>query len=133
MALMASSQPNMTLKYFSSKLYKIRARLLYSLGQIARPFTTPKYSRNLQGNKTLIYITNYLVGVLKRRERIRAQLGFLMEEVLERGDKLPEWKIIHTKRERNGVAHELAQLARRTRHSVVWRFAAPTWVEHIIA
>jgi len=30
----------MTFKYFSSKLYKIRARLLDSLGQIARPFTT---------------------------------------------------------------------------------------------
>ena len=45
MTLMASSKPTMTLKYFSSKLYIIRARLfkiqpLDFLCQIARPFTT---------------------------------------------------------------------------------------------
>jgi len=39
-----------------------------------------------------------LICMLKKRERIRSQLGFLVEEVLEWGDKLPEWKIIHTKR-----------------------------------
>ena len=40
MTLMASSPPTMTLKYFSSKLYKIRVRLLDSLDQIAKAFTT---------------------------------------------------------------------------------------------
>ena len=45
MALMTSSQPNMTLKYFNSKLYRFRAQpfkiqLLDFLGQISRPFTT---------------------------------------------------------------------------------------------
>ena len=41
-----------------------------------------------------------LVSVLKKRKRIRSQLGFLMEAALEWGDKLLEWKIVHTKRER---------------------------------
>ena len=36
-----------------------------------------------------------------------SQLDFLLEETLEWGEK-----IVHTKRERNGVAHEHAQLAR---------------------
>ena len=37
---LASLQPNMALKYFSSKLYRIRTRSLDSLGQILRLFTT---------------------------------------------------------------------------------------------
>src|SRR6185312_3448862 len=45
MALMTSSQSNMALKYFNSKLYRFRAQpfkvqLLDFLGQISRPFTT---------------------------------------------------------------------------------------------
>jgi len=31
------------------------------------------------------------------------------------------------------AAHELTQLAKRTRHSAVWRFCSPGCVEHIIA
>ncbi|RLN27797.1 hypothetical protein C2845_PM05G26100 [Panicum miliaceum] len=56
-----------------------------------------------------------------------------MEDVLEIGNELPEWMIVHAKRERNSVAHELAHLARRTRHSMVWRFAASRCVEQTIA
>ena len=39
--LVFSSQPNNVLKFFSSKLYKIRARLLDFLVQNVSPFTTP--------------------------------------------------------------------------------------------
>ena len=44
-----------------------------------------------------------------------------------------EWTVVHTRRESNGVAHELAQLAKRNRHSAVWRFVAPVCVEHLVA
>ena len=48
MALMLSSQFNLALNIFSSKLYKIRARTfrvqpLDYLGKKLRPFATPKY------------------------------------------------------------------------------------------
>ena len=49
-----------------------------------------------------------LVETMKKWERNRSQLGFILEEVLELADQLPEWKIAHTRRERNGVAYELA-------------------------
>ena len=42
MAVVDSTQPNKTLKLFSSKLYKIRARPLDFLIQNFKPFTTPK-------------------------------------------------------------------------------------------
>ena len=41
MAIVASSQPNKILKFFSLKLYKIRVRPLDFLGQNLEPFTTP--------------------------------------------------------------------------------------------
>ena len=41
MALMASSQPNKTFKFFNSKLHKIRAWPLDFLVQNVGPFTTP--------------------------------------------------------------------------------------------
>ncbi|KAF8776631.1 hypothetical protein HU200_003355 [Digitaria exilis] len=44
-----------------------------------------------------------------------------------------DWKVVHKRRESNRVAHELAQLAKRTKHSAVWRFAIPVCVEHLIA
>jgi len=53
-----------------------------------------------------------LVETMKKWERNRSQLGFILEEALELADQLPEWKIVHVRRKRNGVAHELTQLAR---------------------
>ena len=46
MALVITSQSNLALKFFSSKLYKIRARPLDYLGQIWRPVTTPRLGSN---------------------------------------------------------------------------------------
>ena len=43
MALVTSSRPNKTLKFFNSKLHKIRARPLDFLVQNIGPFTTPMY------------------------------------------------------------------------------------------
>ena len=50
MALVASSQSNKALKFFSLKLYKIRARLLDFLVQNIGPFTAsnPRTKRHLE-------------------------------------------------------------------------------------
>jgi ribonuclease HI len=63
----------------------------------------------------------------------RSPLKFIIDETIETGHRLSAWTVIHKRRESNRVAHELAQLAKRTRHSAVWQFAAPLCVEQIIA
>ena len=74
-----------------------------------------------------------VAGVLKARNVEHSHLKFILEEAVEAGDKLPSWDVSHSRRESNGAAHELAQLAKRTKHSAVWRFASPVCVEQIIA
>lgn len=76
---------------------------------------------------------NYVVGLLRHGNFQRSRLKFLLEETREAGNMLPEWTTVHVRRERNRAAHELAQLAKRTTHSAVWRFTAPICVEQIIA
>jgi hypothetical protein len=49
----------------------------------------------------------------------RSRLKFIIDEAREAGDGLSDWTDVHTRRENNGVAHELAQLAKRNRHSAM--------------
>jgi hypothetical protein len=70
------------------------------------------------------------VSMLSAGSGMRSFLKFIIDEAIEAGNKLPQWKIIHKRRESNSVAHELAK---RTKDSAVWRFAAPVCVEQIIA
>ncbi|CAO2045543.1 unnamed protein product [Urochloa humidicola] len=74
-----------------------------------------------------------IARLLQKGEGCKSYLKFILEETREAGRSLPEWKVVHTRRERNGAAHELAQLARRTKHAAVWRDSVPVCVEHIIA
>lgn len=62
-------------------------------------------------------------------------IGFTITEAnnKEAGDGLQGWNIVHTKRECNSAAREPAQLAIRTKHSIVWRFNWPVCIEQIIA
>ena len=76
---------------------------------------------------------NYVVDLLLEGKFQRSRLKFLLEETRETGNMLPEWTTVHVRRERNGAAHEVAQLTRRTAHSAVWRFTTPACVEQIIA
>lgn len=46
---------------------------------------------------------------------------------------MPEVVFQAVRRERNFVAHELAQLAKRTNHTAVWRLRAPRCVEQLVA
>jgi hypothetical protein len=62
--------------------------------------------------------------MLSRRSGERSAISFIIDEAIEAGDKLPRWMAIHKRRENNSAAHELAQLAKRSRHSAVWHFAA---------
>ena len=59
MALVASSQSNKALKFFSSKLYMIRARPLDFLIQNVGPFTTPNYNPNMLGSTEVSWRFGY--------------------------------------------------------------------------
>jgi hypothetical protein len=73
-----------------------------------------------------------LKNLFGKRNGERSSLRFILEEALEAGRAIPHWEFVHTGRERNRAAHELAQLAKRTKHSAVWRFRSPSCVEQII-
>ena len=60
-----------------------------------------------------------LVALLQMQGGPCSRLKFIVNEAKLAGEGLPEWTVVHTKRESNWVAHELAQLAKRTRHSTV--------------
>jgi hypothetical protein len=51
-----------------------------------------------------------------------------MEELKHASSVLTEVSYIAVRREQNVVAHELAQLAKRTTHSVMWRMQVPQCV-----
>jgi ribonuclease HI len=74
-----------------------------------------------------------VAAMLAAESGLRSGIKFVIDEALEVGRSLPRWKVIHKKRESNGVAHELAHLAKRTKLEVVWHFAAPVCVEQLIA
>jgi len=52
---------------------------------------------------------------------------------MEEAGKLPRVEFRHVSRMQNQVAHELAQMAKRLRHSAVWRERVPVCVEHVVA
>lgn len=60
-----------------------------------------------------------VAGMLAKRDGGRSNLKFILEEAMAAGGRLPAWKIVHTRRECNSATHELAQLAKRTKHSAV--------------
>ncbi|CAO2192714.1 unnamed protein product [Urochloa humidicola] len=70
---------------------------------------------------------------LRERNAGRSNTSFILEEAMEAAGGLPEWTVVHARRECNEAAHELAQLAKRTKHSATWHSAQPVCIEHIIA
>ena len=63
----------------------------------------------------------------------RSPSTFIIRAALEEARKLLKVEFRHIGRDQNGVAHELAQMAKRLRHSAVWRERAPMCVEQIVA
>ena len=51
----------------------------------------------------------------------RSPSTFIIRAALEEARKLLKVEFRHIGRDQNGVAHELAQMAKRLRHSAVWR------------
>ena len=49
------------------------------------------------------------------------------------GSRLPVLNLSNVKRDRNRVANELAQMAKRLNHKVVWRSHFPACVEQLIS
>jgi hypothetical protein len=74
-----------------------------------------------------------IAEMLATQGGLKSTFRFILNEANEAGRLLPEWKVVHKGRECNGVAHELAHLAKQTKYSTVWRFAALMCVEQIIA
>ena len=73
------------------------------------------------------------VCALLKSQTYRGPLHFIAEEAKQAGGLISEWKIIHTRRERNNAAHKLAQLAMRSNSASVWRNEAPVCIQQIIA
>lgn len=74
-----------------------------------------------------------LVYMLLHPKDHQSKLMFILSEVLEMTLHLPGFRICRTKREQNGVAYELAQLAKRLNHCAVWRDQAPFCIEYLVA
>jgi ribonuclease HI len=82
-------------------------------------------------NQSIILETDCvtIVAMLAEKSGQHSDLKFIVDEAIEASNSIPRWQVVHKRRESNAAAHELAQLAKRTKHSAVWRFAAPVCVE----
>ncbi|TVU07862.1 hypothetical protein EJB05_41234, partial [Eragrostis curvula] len=60
-------------------------------------------------------------------------LVFLLREIKSSSLVLPDVSFQTVKRERNVIAHELSQLAKRNVHTAVWRERVPRCVEALVA
>jgi hypothetical protein len=50
-----------------------------------------------------------VASMLSAGSGMRSCLKFIIDEAIEARSKLPQWKIIHKRRESNSVAHELKE------------------------
>lgn len=74
-----------------------------------------------------------LIQKLRDRGPSISELCFVLDDIWSLGDSMPEIVFQAVRRERNRVAHELAQLAKKTTHTAGWRGRAPVCVEQLIA
>nr|TKV94619.1 hypothetical protein SEVIR_9G307200v2 [Setaria viridis] len=70
-----------------------------------------------------------VIGIVIRNDQGKVKLGDIFSKVaMQRRSKR-----LCPRREQNGAAHELAQLAKHTRHAVVWHMRCPVCIEQVIA
>jgi hypothetical protein len=74
-----------------------------------------------------------VITALTNQKGHRSAFAFLLKETIRASSFLPSVVFKHVKREKNCVAHKLAQLARRLNHTAVWRNRVPACVEHLVA
>ena len=72
-----------------------------------------------------------LIQALEAKED-RSSIRFLLAEIKDQAQLLPEWRVDKVKRECNLVAHELAHLARRNIHTAVWLGRTPACVHYLV-
>jgi ribonuclease HI len=63
----------------------------------------------------------------------RSEISFLIGEAKEHTRLLEDWGVLHAKRECNHIAHELAQLGRRSANAAAWIGRAPACVTDLIS
>ncbi|GJN10368.1 hypothetical protein PR202_ga28456 [Eleusine coracana subsp. coracana] len=74
-----------------------------------------------------------LVRALERKGTPRSNLCFQLDEIRRLCNRLPGVEFRAIRREQNCVAHELAQLAKRTTHTAMWRARSPCCIEQLVA
>ena len=74
-----------------------------------------------------------VIHYLKKWRTLKPACFSTIQEAVRTAESLPDLELCHVKRERNGVANELAHLAKRLNHSAVWHDCFPRCVEQIIA
>ncbi|GJM94943.1 hypothetical protein PR202_ga11630 [Eleusine coracana subsp. coracana] len=73
-----------------------------------------------------------VANMLIKRESKRSELCFLAREVFRCCAELPDVVFQAVRRECNSAAHELAQLAKRTAHTAVWRWDVPQCIKQLV-
>lgn len=66
------------------------------------------------GTPVILETDNSSVCASLKNQKDRGPLHFIFEEARQAGGLISEWKTVHTRREGNCVAYELAQLALRS-------------------
>ena len=74
-----------------------------------------------------------VIRYLKKWRTLKPACFSTIQEAVRTAESLPDLELCHVKRERNGVANELAHLAKWLNHSAVWCDRFPRCVEQIIA
>ena len=74
-----------------------------------------------------------VIGYLSQPTSQRSASCFTIWEALEAARRIPRVEFRHIGRACNKLAHELAHLAKRLNHSVVWRYRCPVSIEHLVA
>ncbi|GJN26558.1 hypothetical protein PR202_gb14497 [Eleusine coracana subsp. coracana] len=74
-----------------------------------------------------------VIQAFKCVANLKSGLSFIVREGIETSNSLPQLRLSLAKREQNRVAHTLAQLAKQTCHTAVWRLQAPVCVEPMLA
>jgi hypothetical protein len=73
-----------------------------------------------------------VIKALNKYHHGRSSLCFIFSDILDFVSLASDLKFQAVRRERNQVAHELAQLTKRMTHTVVWCAQVPRCVEDLV-
>jgi hypothetical protein len=67
---------------------------------------------NYKNTKYMLETDFNSIGIMLIKSGLRSALRSIVDEAIEAGDRLPEWKVVHKRSRSNRVAYELAQLVK---------------------